>query len=344
MRAGPKVTVFIPVYNREHHVAAAVESILAQSFGDFELLVVDDGSTDASCDRVRAYADRRIRLVSNDANLGIPKTRNRGLTLARGEYIALLDSDDWAYPRRLERQVRFLDAHPDYAAVGAWAAWMDERGRPLAKRTRRPAAANDLRARCLFWNCLINTSSMGRTAIMRAFGYRERFVVCQDFDLWVRISAEHKLGNLPETLVRRRRHERRVSREAPPLMKEKTLEIIHGQLLDLGLNPSAGDLDRHFALPRMRKLNITADAACIDWAEEWLQALREANQRTRRYPEPAFSRMLGSVWLRVCRRAMQDCGWRGVPRLLRSPLRHGVLSSVYSDILLHVFRHAPQSS
>src|SRR4051812_9656174 len=117
MTDSPKVTALIPVYDREPYVGEAIESILAQTFTDFELLVIDDGSTDRSRDIVRSYRDSRVRLGCNANNEGIPKTRNKGLRLARGEYLAFLDSDDWACAERFARQVTFLDTHPDYAAV-----------------------------------------------------------------------------------------------------------------------------------------------------------------------------------------------------------------------------------
>ncbi len=119
MDTPPKVTVLTPVYNREQYIATAIESVLAQSFTDFELLLIDDGSTDGSAEILRSYTtDPRVRVVRNEQNLGIPQTRNRGIDLARGEYVAMLDSDDWAYPCRLETQVAFLDRHRDVAVVG----------------------------------------------------------------------------------------------------------------------------------------------------------------------------------------------------------------------------------
>src|SRR5262245_55227910 len=133
MSESPKVTVVIPVYNREKYVAAAIESILAQTFSNFELLVIDDGSTDGSREVIQSFRDLHVHLVCNETNLGIPRTRNRGIQRAHGEYLAFLDSDDWAYPERLGKQVAFLDSHPEHAAVGAWVAWMDETGRPLRR-------------------------------------------------------------------------------------------------------------------------------------------------------------------------------------------------------------------
>ena len=116
--APPRVSVFIPVYNREAYVGAAIESVLRQSFQDFEILLIDDGSTDLSVEVLRSYDDRRIRVVRNERNLGQPETRNRGLALARGQYVAMLDSDDVARPDRLSRQVAFLDRHQDCVEVG----------------------------------------------------------------------------------------------------------------------------------------------------------------------------------------------------------------------------------
>ena len=136
----PKVTVVIPVYNREKYLGIAVDSILSQTFPDFELLVIDDGSIDRSIDVVLSHSDPRIRLVCNNTNLGVSTTRNKGIQLARGEYLAFLDSDDWAHPERLAKQTAFLDNHPDYSAVGSWIEWMSEAGHPSGRIKRKPTS------------------------------------------------------------------------------------------------------------------------------------------------------------------------------------------------------------
>ena len=142
----PKVTVVIPVHNREKYVGIAVDSILSQTFSDFELLVIDDGSIDRSIDVVLSYSDPRIGLVRNHTNLGVATTRNKGIQLACGEYLALLDSDDWAYPGRLAKQTAFLDNHPDYAAVGSWIEWMSEEGHPSGRIKRKPSSPEEIAA------------------------------------------------------------------------------------------------------------------------------------------------------------------------------------------------------
>ncbi len=317
----PKVTVLIPVHNRQRYVGAAVESILAQSLEDLELLVIDDGSTDASRGVVRGFADPRLRLVCNDANRGIPATRNQGIALARGEYLAFLDSDDCALPQRLARQVRFLEEHPDYAAVGAWVEWINENGRPLGRIKRKAVSAEQIAAERLFRSCLENSASTARTAILRAYGHRERYALGSDYDLWARIAAEHKLATLPEVLVRRRTHAGRSTHAKSERIKAIRLEIFAEQLTALGVSFSKTDLERHYLLRRMQKLDFTPDEAYLEWAGSWLQGLKKANEKARRYPEPVFSQILGEFWLKTCWHASRRLGWDAWGRFWRSSLR-----------------------
>lgn len=317
----PLVTVLIPVRNRERYIGAAVESILAQTLDDLELLVIDDGSSDASRDVVRRFKDPRVRLVCNDANRGIPATRNQGTGLARGTYTAFLDSDDWALPQRLARQVQFLEEHPDYAAVGAWIEWMDEDGRPLGRVKRKAVSADQIAAERLFRSCLENSASTARTAVLRAYGHRERYALGSDYDLWARIAAEHKLATLPEVLVRRRTHAGRSTHAKSERIKAIRLEIFAEQLTALGVSFSGTDLERHYLLRRMQKLGFAPDEAYLGWAESWLERLKAANETAHRYPEPVFSQILGEFWLKTCWHASRRLGPRAWGRFWRSPLR-----------------------
>ena len=315
--AAPKVTVFIPVYNRERYLCVAVNSILAQTFTDFELLLVDDGSTDTSLALLERYAarDSRIRVEANGANLGIPRTRNRGLELARGEYIALLDSDDYAYPDRLARQVRFLDSHSDHVQVGSWGSFMNDAGQ-LGRRVRRqPVGAADVDAELLFRCCLSNRSIMARTAVLRAYRYRETFPRCQDYDMHVRLAAHHRMANLAEILVCGRQHATRFTRMTRDLGFERKIAIYREQLAALSLAPSGADLERHYLLSR----GGLPDREYLEWAQTWLNDLLVANRRTGRYDQAALARAAGKCWLRLYLRARQR-NLRSLARMLASPL------------------------
>ena len=115
----PKISVVMPAYNAENYIREAIDSILAQTFRDFEFLIIDDGSTDHTVEIIRSYSDSRIRLYQNERNMGVAATLNRGLDLARGEYIARMDADDISLPERFAKQAAYMDAHPDVAVCGS---------------------------------------------------------------------------------------------------------------------------------------------------------------------------------------------------------------------------------
>ena len=200
----PRVTVLMPVYNAAAYVADAARSILHQTWSDFELLVIDDGSTDDSARIVASLGDPRIRLVRADRNIGLTATLNKGLALARGALIARQDADDLSEPERLERQVAFLDANPAVALVGSWYRKIDAAGRLLGDR-RLPTHDAPLRWALLSHCPIVHSAAMfRRDAIAEAGGYDDRFAYAQDYELWSRVAGRHRLANLPEFLVRYR--------------------------------------------------------------------------------------------------------------------------------------------
>jgi len=342
MSSTPKVTVFVPVYNRERYIAQAIESILTQTFSDFELLLLDDGSTDHSVEVMRSYRDPRIRIVCNSENLGIAPTRNKGAQLARGEYLALLDSDDYAYPTRLAEQIAFLGQHADYAAVGSWVAIQRE-GRSPRKIGLLPVSSDDVRARFLFHCSVANASMMVRTAIIRDYGYNNAYAVCSDYDLWTRIVRSYKLGNLPRFLVCRRMHAGRVTYEKAQLVKAAKLRIFGTQLTELGAPFSEADLERHFLLLRMKGEGFIPDLAYLEWAEAWLRQLYDANLQAMSYPSRVFAQILGEIWIAVCWQAAMSSGWRAWSWFRRSPFSQDAWSSANKYLALFLFRRVPQT-
>lgn len=341
MLTAPKVTVFIPVYNRAAYIVEAIESILAQTYSYFELLLVDDGSTDDSLHILRSYRDPRIRVISNDHNLGIPQTRNKGLALARGEYIALLDSDDFAYPDRLAQQVSFLDQHPQYAAIGSWVA-VQKGGQRARNIGMLPVSSPEVRARLLFHCSLTQSAVMARTAVLREYGYGEPYTVCSDFDLWVRLAKTYRLGNLPQFLVRRRLHGERVTADRAQLVKQKKMQLFSQQLAELGVQSSPADVDHHYLLLRMRTVDFVPDWEYLRWAEAWLRMLQAANLHKLHYPPAVFAQVVAEVWLAICWQAQPTLGWQVWNCFCRSPLGHTIASSVRKYVSLWTTRRFPQ--
>jgi glycosyltransferase involved in cell wall biosynthesis len=192
----------MPVYNAERYVSEAINSVLAQTFTDFEFIIIDDGSTDASADIITQYKDQRIRFIRKPRNEGLVSALNLGIELALGEYIARMDADDIALPERLEKQVAFLDSHPDVVVLGTKAWRIDPAGKiieSMVSVTRWEDVHRYLRSGA---NRLIHSSVMMRTEIVRKIGgYREQFRHAEDFDLWLRILEHGKICNLPEKLM-----------------------------------------------------------------------------------------------------------------------------------------------
>jgi len=196
------------VYNCERYVAEAVESILGQTFTDFEFIIIDDGSTDRSLSILRRFAQRdgRIRLVSR-GNRGLTRSLNEGLGLARGEFIARMDADDISLPERLERQVEYLRAHPECVALGCRLYLIDPDGDPLMEEPR-PTTHEDIMQMLLRGSGAIPHpgAMIRRTDLCAIGGYNEEFKAAQDLDLWLRLSERRQLANLDEVLVRYRMH------------------------------------------------------------------------------------------------------------------------------------------
>jgi Glycosyl transferase family 2 len=209
----PQVSVIVPVRNGARWLREAIESVTAQTFQDFELLIVDDGSTDATPRILSELAVRDDRVVIiHQGALGLATALNRGVAEARGSLIARLDADDKALPERLDRQVRHLNMHHDIGLLGSWAQLIDDSSKSIGQL--KPETDPDRLAGILTrTNPLVHSSVMLRTEIARRLGgYRSFFQAAEDYDLWLRFSEVAKVANLAETLVQYRRHGRNVTR------------------------------------------------------------------------------------------------------------------------------------
>lgn len=317
MTLSPRVTVFIPVKDREAYIGDAMRSVLDQTFADFELLVIDDGSSDGSRDVVRGFQDSRVRLVTQNTTQGIPRTRNRALDLARGEYLANLDSDDLCHPRRLERQVAFMDAHPDHAVVGSWGRDIDDTGALMRRVRREPLRCADADVHLLFRCAVRNRSAMLRTAIAREYRYSEDFPLSQDYELHARLAEQYCIANLRRVLVYGRQHGGRITKMTSQSARELKMRIMDKGLRNLGLDPDAADLAGHFDIcrPAGRQAGISGDY--LDWARGWLTDLRRANAHTGRYDAKALDRALAGIWTKLCWHASRSQGHKAFAWLPR---------------------------
>jgi glycosyltransferase involved in cell wall biosynthesis len=231
--------VLLPVWNGEVFLAQAIESMLRQTFSSFELIVMDDGSTDRTAAIAEEFASRddRVRVLRRPHE-GLPGTLNAGIAVARGEYVARMDADDISIPERLQKQVAYLDAHPACVALGAWIEVLDEEGRHIGLK-RFATTHHEISAallRCV--SPMAHPTIVVRRDVLRSTGgYDTRRYPSEDLDLWFRLGERGELANLAETLLQHRRHKAAVGVREREKMKAMALTICNEARTKRGLRP-----------------------------------------------------------------------------------------------------------
>lgn len=294
----PKVTVLMPVYNGEKYLRESMESILSQTFEDFELLVIDDGSTDSSREIVSSYGDARIKLVENGDNLGVVESLNRGVQLARGKYIARMDCDDISFPERLDYQVKEFERNKGLGVCGSWTLEFQEDGRSYLKVYE---TENDkVKSEIIFNSPIAHSSAMFRRSLVEKLGvlYRSSLKDAEDYDLWVRASKVTGMSNIPRALLRYRIHTGQVSSKSSLSQVASADAVRKGLLSEMGLSPTEREHSIHRLLCHMDLIGFRKDM--FQEVDRWLRSLKKANETTLVFPEPAFTVLLGEKWSRIC--------------------------------------------
>jgi glycosyltransferase involved in cell wall biosynthesis len=203
-----KVSIMMCAYNRAHFLPQAIESVLMQNFKDWELLVLDDASTDNTQELMSLYIkDSRIRYIRHSENLGLAKNRNAGVNESQGEYLAILDSDDyWTDTNKLTTQVEFLDQNPKYGLIGSFGKIVDEKDEKVGELCYK-ISDDQIRKRILGYHQFLHSSVMFRkSSVNEAEGYDENLAPAEDYDLILKIGTKHKMHNIPESMVNYRIH------------------------------------------------------------------------------------------------------------------------------------------
>lgn len=276
----PAISVAMSVYNGERFLPLALESVLGQSFGDFELLVLDDGSTDRSPDIIREYAgvDSRVRPVIRE-NRGLVASLNQLLAMAQAPLVARMDADDICHPDRFAKQVAFLADHPDYGVVGSWSEDIGEHGEAHVRSgADHPLVHEDMLAAIEQGEQLICHPAVmyRRDVVLSVGGYHAAFRHCEDLDLWLRLSGVTHMGNIPERLLRYRRYPDQVSARHST---EQQIGSVIARLAweerragrpdpteNLARLPAIDDLDTLFARPGISRMARERVALSLRWS------------------------------------------------------------------------------
>jgi glycosyltransferase involved in cell wall biosynthesis len=235
----PLVSVVMPVYNAEKYVKESVESILNQTYKNFELIVIDDGSKDKSFEIVAELAakDKRIKLLKNDRNLGVSATRNKCIDFSDGEYVALMDSDDISLPKRLEKQVAFLSENRELGLLGSSVEVINEAGE-IVGVWKYPETHDEISVEMIFSSPFASSSVIIRRDAVTRVKYNEDLIVAEDYDFYSRLSKNTKTHNLKDTLVKYRINSKGLTRNNLSEMENKSADVaylyLNSQRLNLG--------------------------------------------------------------------------------------------------------------
>lgn len=325
----PKISVIMPVYNARPFVSAAIGSVLAQTHADFELIIVDDASTDGSDEMVSAIGDPRIRFLKHAENLGAAAAKNTALKNTRGDLIVFLDADDIALPERFATQVKYLQAHPEISVLGSRILMVDEKDAPMDGDFVCADGPAEIASTLLFQNCVAQSSVMLRREILPPDPFRTELVPAEDYDLWTRLAPNAAFACIDRPLVKYRVHSSGVSARKAEAMRASVKAIHASEIARLEIEPTPARLELH---GKICAWPVDATREMVSKAEAWLLLLREVNASARWYPQAAFDHILGRYWYSICADSWQLGGW------VRAVFRKSQLRKLTSISLMDHFR------
>ena len=298
----PVISVLMPVYNAEHYLSQAIDSVLGQTFKDFELVLINDGSTDSSKNIIFSYNDTRIRYVENDKNIGIVNTINKGVDLCTGKYIVRMDADDICNPNRFEKQLAFMQKHLEVGVCGSWITLIDENNKVTGNNLSQ-VKSEFIKIHQLFSVPFNHPSIIAKVNLLKQNKY-EHVIAAEDYDLWSRLEDKTEFANLPKYLLQYRWHQTNVSKEKADIQQKSKDSIILRQLAKLGLTPTEEEFRIHklsFSLYSFEgKTESQLNKDDLITTSQWFKKLLAANKKENRYKKSYFIAFLWTRWIMLC--------------------------------------------
>ena len=297
MNSKPILSILMPVYNSATYLRQAIESVLAQDYQDFELLLLDDGSTDESVEILRSIKDTRLRILVDGQNLRQPYRYNQGVRLAQGKYIAIMHSDDIALPARFATQIAFLEKNPTYDMLGSFAKIIQ--GENLTTRHIGTAGEGQLlQLFCLFNSPFIHPTMLFRREVLEQNPYNTSFTTAEDYELWSRLLAKYKAINIPKSLLQLRIHPLKNAKRHKQQQLENIIQIVRAQSKQLGIKYQ-DDWENCTKWVSNSYLDALTKVE-LKMVESYLLALHRSLLNTQKFQAKNIENVLAQTWLRVC--------------------------------------------
>ena len=293
----PKISVVMSVYNGEKWLNEAIDSILNQTFKDFEFIIINDGSNDRTYEILNSYNDKRLRIINHKSNRGLITRLNEGLDQSNGKYVARMDADDISLPERFKIQIDFLESNPD---IGICGTSLNVFYSSSKKDNWMPPTDHDsIMCKMLFVNVIYHPTVMMRSSLLNEYSlqYDKNMKHVEDYDFWVRCGEKFKLTNINNVLVKRRMHNNRIGIIYKKLQLEGSNQIRINQLKKLNIIPSKSEVITHQRIAiNQQNLEKSQLVSCRDW----INKLHSSNNDTMIYPFDKFSKTLCDMWSDLC--------------------------------------------
>lgn len=335
MQRNPQISVVMSVYNAGSYLQEAIDSILNQTFTDFEFIIVNDGSTDTSLTIINACNDARIKLINNDGNKGLIYSLNKAFSLASGKYIARMDADDISIPERLQLQYQYMEANPQIGVCGGHTLHFSTSG---AAVTRSFLTHQEILGWMLFNSSVVHPTLMLRVSCLRELGhyFDSSYTHAEDYELWSRLLFKCRFASVDAVLLKYRVHEGQVTQ------KYKTEQVsnanrVRAALLDrAGFQYTKEDLEAHCLVGSSAFIETREQLYAI---QNWLQKMRAQNQQLQLIDAPLMDKIAGKQWYDSC--GITGLGLKAVKIYLNSPLGklpNGKLSKLIAKSIVRKFR------
>ena len=289
----PLLTVFTPVFNLEKYIEETIKSILSQTFTDFEYILIDDCSSDRSVEIIESFNDPRIRLIQNKINQGISFNRNLAIEEAKGKYIAMIDGDDLALPERLEKQLVFLEKNPDYGIIGTEVININKKGEQLGSIIKYTIPDDEIPSRMLFNNYIATSSTMIRLSELAEIRFKKEFVVAEDYEVWIQLIRNCKIGHIRLPLTKYRIHDDSISIQKQQLMLDTEVKIMKQQLKELNCKLNDKEFQVFLDLSKDNQIPYSKKFRLIN---QTITKLVYANKQSLLFNKRAFCKLLFRYW------------------------------------------------
>lgn len=289
------ISVLMAVYNGEKYLQEAIDSILQQTYTNFEFIIVNDGSTDKTAEILASYTDNRIKIITATQNCGLIDSLNKGIIAAKGEYIARLDADDIAMSERLAVQVAYLQKNPEVVLLGTGATLFTDT--QIEGDTYYQHEQECITTHLLFRNVFIHSSIMVKTSVIAAMQFDKNYYLAEDYIVWVKIAQQHKVATIKQALVKHRSHDTNITKVKYDKHIATVYQIYAYQLQRLGITPTQEQLALHY---KAGNYQFEKSINYLSSVSLWLDLLLKQNQKQQIYGKKCFEGRILQIWIDAC--------------------------------------------